>query len=111
MYGDGSDLATTARRKSDNTYTYVYSTNSTATINVAAEAKDGIVNGDKGDPFDYDYITSVYQIAPGNRKYFPNKAKKKGFSATYLALSTADHKSHRIVGKWSPDNISGYGNP
>lgn len=110
--GDGSDVTTIARSKTDNTYTYVRSsTNSNGTMNVAAEAKAGITSGQYGDPFGYTYCTSWYQIISGNRKYFPNSAHSLGYSATYLAISSADHLVHHFEGVWSPDNISGYGNP
>ncbi|MDD6071575.1 MAG: hypothetical protein PUC12_12315 [Clostridiales bacterium] len=108
--GDGSDVATTARNKTDNTYTYVRSLeDSEGTLNVAAAAKSGITSGEQGDPFSYGYVTDWYQIKASNRKYFPNDAHKKGYSATYLCMSSSDHKSHYYHGKWSPDNCSGYG--
>lgn len=110
--GDGSDITTVARSKTDNTYSYVKSnSNSNGTMNVAAEAKTGIVSGQYGDPFGYGYCTSWYSVAKGNYKYFPNSAHSLGYSATYLAISSSDHLAHHFEGVWSPDNISGYGTP
>lgn len=107
--GDGSDIAEVARAKHDNTYTYVNVLgDSTGTLSVAAAAKRGINDGDYGTPFSYDYVTNRYAIKSGNRKYFPNAAHAKGFSATYLIMASNDHLPHYYHGKWSPDNISGY---
>jgi hypothetical protein len=106
--GDGSDVTTKARRKTDNTYTYVklYSGNE---FGFAAEAKRGISNGESGDPFSYDYSTPWHTLDPGKCWYFKNDAHKLGFSATYLAISSNDHKRHTYSGVWSPDNMSGFG--
>lgn len=107
--GDGSDIAEIARTKEDNSYTYVnVSSKSTGTLSVAAAAKTGITNGKMGNAFNFDYVTNRYAIKSGNRKYFPNAARKKGFSATYLVMASNDHLPHYYSGKWSPDNISGY---
>ena len=107
--GDGSDIPTKARKKTDNTYTYVRSLDdSEGILGVGAAAKKGIKEGDEGDPFSYDYCTDRYRIAIGSRKYFENKAYAKGFSTTYLVMASGDHKPHYYHGKWSPDNISGY---
>ena len=107
--GDGSDVSTTARSKLDDSYTYVnVLADSTGTLSVAAAAKKGIVDGMDGAALSYDYVTDRYAIKTGNRKYFPNAARKKGFSATYLVMASNDHLSHYYHGKWSPDNISGY---
>lgn len=108
--GDGSDVVTEAREKQDNTYTYVKSlSDCECRMNVAAQAKEGLENGDPGTPFTYDYCTSWYQVSVGGRKYFPNNAHKLGYETTYLALSSTDHQAHYLHGKWSPDNCSGYG--
>lgn len=106
--GDGSDVAIKARAKKDNTFTYV-KLNSGAKFQFAAQAKKGINAGDYGDPFCYDYSTSWHTLTPGKCDYFKNKAHKLGYSATYLSMSSSDHKKHTYEGVWSPDNISGYG--
>ena len=104
--GDGSDVATIARYKTDNTKSYVRcEASNPCKLNVNGAAKTGVKAGDDGDPFGYEYITSMYQVAPGNCKYFPNNSKRYG--ATYLLLSTADHRAHTMRGVWSPDNCSG----
>lgn len=106
--GDGSDVATEARNKEDNTYSYVRN-DSTVTINAACGAKKGLVDGDAGVPMSATYTTSYYQVAAGQKKYFPNDAHKKGYATTFLITSSADHGAHYIHGYWSPDNCSGYG--
>lgn len=106
--GDGSDFAIRARAKKDNTYTYV-KLNSGAKFQCWAEAKRGINDGDMGDPFSYEYSTSRHTLSPGKCMYFPNAAHKKGFKATYLAISSSDHGKHTYKGVWSPDNLSGFG--
>lgn len=106
--GDGSDFAIKARAKKDNTYTYV-KLNSGAKFQFAAQAKKGIKAGDYGDPFGYDYSTSWHTLSAGKCDYFKNKAHKLGYSATYLSMSSSDHKKHTYKGVWSPDNMSGFG--
>lgn len=107
--GDGSDIATKARNKTDNTYTYVRSLDdSDGVLGVGAAAKSTILSGDQGDPFSYGYCTERYRIEVGNRKYFQNDAHKEGYAATYLVMASGDHKAHYYHGKWSPDNCSGY---
>lgn len=108
--GDGSDGSCTARKKEDNTYTYVKcdSTNPRA-LEVYAGASKGIGPGDYGSPFGSDYSTPAHSIKPGTRIYFENKAKKKGYSATYLVFSDTWHTSGKYTGVWSPDNLSGFG--
>lgn len=110
--GDGSDVTTVARSKTDNTYSYVRSSdNSDGTMGFAAQAKSGITDGQWGDPFSYSYSTSWYSLQRGYRKYFPNDAHRLGYSATYLSMNSVDHLPHHFEGVWSPDNISGYGTP
>ncbi|MCX4269958.1 MAG: hypothetical protein OSJ62_15045 [Lachnospiraceae bacterium] len=108
--GDGSDVATKARDKEDNTYSYVRN-DSEVTINAACGAKEGINAGDYGIPMAATYTTWYYQVGSGERKYFPNDAHEEGYSATFLITSSADHNEHYIHGYWSPDNCSGYGTP
>ncbi len=69
---------------------------------------------DKSWKFDYngdgsDYSTPAHTIKPGTRIYFENKAKQKGYSATYLVFSDTQHKAGKYTGVWSPDNLSGFG--
>lgn len=106
--GDGSDTSIKARAKKDNTHTYV-KLNSGAKFQFAAQAKSGINGGDWGDPFSYEYSTGWYTLGAGKSIYIPNKAHKKGYSSTYLTMSSSDHKAHTYKGVWSPDNRSGYG--
>lgn len=106
--GDGSDFAIKARAKEDNTYTYVR-LDSGAKFQFAAQAKHGINAGDYGDPFTCGYSTDWHTLGAGKRTYIPNKAHAKGYSATYLSMSSTDHKAHTYKGVWSPDNRSGFG--
>ncbi len=108
--GDGSDVATTARNKEDNTYSYVRN-DSEVTINAACGANKNIKDKQDGIPMAATYTTWYYQVGSGERKYFPNDAHKEGYSATFLITSSADHGEHYIHGYWSPDNCSGYGTP
>lgn len=106
--GDGSDVATEAREKEDNTYSYVRN-DCNVTINASAKAKKGLAAGEPGIPMSATYSTKVYQVAGGQRKYFPNDAHRKGYETTFFVTSSADHGAHYIYGVWSPDNCSGYG--
>lgn len=108
--GDGSDYSIKARAKEDNTYTYI-KLNSGAKFQFAAQAKKGINSGDWGDPFNYGYSTAWHTLDAGKSFYFPNNAHKKGYSATYLTMSSSDHMAHTYKGVWSPDNLSGFGEP
>lgn len=62
-----------------------------------------------GDPFGYEYSTSWHTLSAGKCDYFKNNAHKLGYSATYLSMSSTDHKKHTYKGVWSPDNMSGFG--
>ena len=111
--GDGSDVATKARAKKDNTYTYV-KLNSGAKFQFWAEGKKGINDGDMGNPFSYDYSTPRHTLSAGKCVYIPNKVRSvkvngKRLTATYLAISSSDHGKHTYKGVWSPDNLSGFG--
>ena len=106
--GDGSDVTTKARKKTDNTYTYVR-LDKGAKFQFACQSKTGIKEGQYGDPFRYDYSTEWHTLKAGKRDYFLNKAHKNGFETTYLSISSSDHKPHTYKGYWSPDNLSGYG--
>lgn len=103
---DGSDVATKARNKTDNSKSYVKcGASNPCKLNVCGAAKTGVRAGSYGDAFDYDYSTNVYQVAAGKSKYFTNNSKK--YKTTYLLLSTTDHLAHTMRGVWSPDNCSG----
>ncbi len=108
--GDGSDGSCIARKKEDNTYTYVKcDSDNPRALEVYAGASKGIGVGDSGTPFGSDYRTAAHTIKPGTRIYFENKAKQKGYSATYLVFSDTQHKAGKYTGVWSPDNLSGFG--
>ncbi len=106
--GDGSDWATKARNKMDNSDSYIRST-SGVHLSYQAKGKKGLASGQWGDPFVCDYFTSVRIIEPNKRVYFSNKCRNYGISTTYLTLASSDHKARPYKGVWSPDNCSGYG--
>ena len=76
--GDGSDGSCIARKKEDNTYTYVKcDSGNPRALEVYAGASKGIGAGDSGTPFGSDYSTPAHTIKPGTRIYFENKQNKK----------------------------------
>lgn len=107
---DGSDGSTLARAKKDNTYTYVR-LDSGAALKFAAQAKRGIKAGQVGDPDQHDYSSPWHTLDAGKRIYISNRTHAKGIANTYLTMNASDGKRHTYKGAWSPDNISGFGEP
>lgn len=110
VYVDGSDGCTKARAKKDNTYTYIR-LDSGASLRFAAQAKKGIKAGELGDPEAHDYSSKWHTLEAGKRTYIPNKTHDRGIANTYLTMNASDGKRHTYKGAWSPDNISGFGEP
>ncbi len=108
--GDGSDMSTTAQPKEDNTYTYVRHDKGKA-FKFAAQAKRGIKRDEFGDPNCHDYSSEWHTLDAGKRIYIKNDTYKKKIANTYLTLCSTDHKAHTYKGVWSPDNMSGFGEP
>lgn len=99
--GDGSDVSTSARAKKDKSASYVNNNGSnTTTISVAVA---GSKNGGHTTA-----LSGYYNVKKGNRKYMKNQVYQKGYRQACLLMSTANHSKHKIQGKWSPDNCSGY---
>lgn len=105
---DGADSATKVRNKLDNSYSYIKSTTGVH-LKYQAKAKNGLKDGQWGDPFICDYFTGVRTIEPNHSCYFPNNCRNKKIYTTYLTLASSDHKARTYKGVWSPDNCSGYG--
>lgn len=106
--GDGSDYTSRARTKMDQSHTYVKNnTSSKATLSVAAEAKEGVKNGEYGSPFNYTYSTAWHNIKVGKCLYFKNKLPKR-YKTTYLAMSSVNHGAYHYSVTWSPDNKLGF---
>ncbi len=71
----------------------------------------GIKKEDFGDPEVHDYSSAWHTLDAGKRIYIPNETHDRGIANTYLTMSSTDHKKHTYKGAWSPDNISGFGEP
>ena len=104
--GDGSDLSTEMRSKTDSSATYVFNNASgSATISVAVAGVKKYSS--YASPFASEYLGNYYSVKPGNRKYMPNSMYPT-YKWAYLVMASSDHQAHHLSGKWSPDNCSGY---
>ncbi|WP_294239355.1 hypothetical protein [Pseudobutyrivibrio sp.] len=104
FYADGSDACVdTARRKEDNTASYVKS-------NAGIEQFSTWIAGSKSthaDPFTSNVCSSSVVIPSGAYRYISNNAYGR-FSYVYpIFVIRQDNRWHHLAGKWSPDNISG----
>lgn len=92
--GDGGDVRTVSRAKTDATSAYIYHKGNVAVyVQVKSNGKnmtDGAFN---------------YYVNVGQAKYLYNLVYERGYRSCYLQLTPASHKPLLLHGLWSPDSI------
>lgn len=93
--GDGGDVSTPSRAKTDATSAYI---KHGGDVNawVSVRVGNGINQSANG---------GYYAANMGVGTYLPNYVNENGYSSCYLSLSPATHSPIDIYGVWSPDSI------
>ena len=106
--GDGSDVPTLIRPKTDRTSAYAKNLNTNLTHRI--EVAGTHATSGHGNVFGFDNCTEgtqwgYYDLKPGTYKYLRNTVYEKGYRYAYLVFTEAHHKTGWMRGLWSPDSI------
>ena len=101
---DGSDIAPeTPRQKCDNTASYVKSNANSERFSVWF----GGTNGNSSSAMTSNIVSNFEIMQPGTYRYISNSAYGRFKKVFPIFTVGQDNRTHRLSGKWSPDNISG----
>lgn len=103
--GDGSDVATQPRGKTDASSAYAMnlSTHCSHFISVA-----GTQDKDHNPAIAFDnctYHAYWIEVKVGEYRYLPNLVYESGYKYAYLVISPGSHLPCLVKGKWSPDSV------